>query len=540
MDSTKSDLANDALVMHTAGLIIAPQSQRVFYNGSLLPIKGLTYRLLETLVMAQQRAVSSEELAEKVWRKLHVSDETVAQRVSILRKALSFLQTDIIESVRSEGYRWISPVFIDESSALDSVSEQPVAPLISRYPTFMKLQYIIAAGLFSVGALSVYFSFTHFTEPTKSSEPTHQLSSTLQKAFEYAEQNTETGNSIAIDLFSDYLSNYPDSVEARVGLAAAHIERVVKFNGNELFLDFAAQQIDDLSKFAVPAWELLRLKGYYFDARGDIQQAIYYYEQAINANNIAIKQVAASLAYLYVRKGRFYEAMQLNLTVLNKRNGYTFLQIAEILYLTGLSEESKVWIETAYKFAPNDAFVAVQYARDASRRGEPESAYNALTKLHKFQSGTADSYIYLALLAINDSNWDGALEALDKANSLEPNSLYSQSLLYWLSKSGHIELVMPKPDTESATPVWPNWYIAKSIVEIADGDLTAARKSIAKAALEGYADFEYILTMPMFQTIKTHPDFSSLIEQMMHSVQTERTKIKTIELPNPKVLMLEE
>ncbi|MCT6701209.1 winged helix-turn-helix domain-containing protein [Rheinheimera sp. 4Y26] len=566
-EAVGAEIPDGELQLLSGGLVILPKSQHVFYDGKPLPLKGLTYRLLERLVLAQQQLVSADELARSVWHKSYVSDETLAQRVSLLRKALSFLQAEVIESVRSEGYRWLLPVVkqittppivakpdntdffagavqangaakADSTAQVNNAAQANSAARLMRAPQGAAPYFYLAVLLLLLIAAWFYLAKPSLSHSNNLAEPAQPA--LLQKAFGYARQNTASGNEIAIELFEEFLQQSPDHTAARLALAAATIERVVKFNGEPLLLERAADQISHLATTDVSRWQLEKLTGYYFDAQGDIAQAIYHYEQALAANSGAISEIAASLAYLYVRKGRMYEAMQLNLTVLNNKNGYTFLQIAEILYLTGFTEQAKVWAEVAYKIAPDDAFVATQYARDAKARGQTEVAYQALNKLEQFQSATADSYITLAVLAMQDQQWQQAEQALEKATALEANSLYAQSLSYWLSKKNHVIAAVIRPLTEHKTPVWPNWHIAKSIVHLADDDSAAAKQAIATALAAGFSDYQYLLALPVFQPLFADAEFQQLIQQMRHSVTTERSKIATISLPDPAALMLAE
>lgn len=565
-EAVGAEMPGGELQLLSAGLVILPKSQHVFYDGKALPLKGLTYRLLEKLVLAEQQVVSADELARSVWHTSYVSDETLAQRVSLLRKALSFLQAEVIESVRSEGYRWVLPVVkqittppivakpdnadvftgaaqangaakANSNAQLNNAAQANSAARLLSAPQGAAPYFYLAVLVLLIAAW-FYLAKPSLSHSTNMAEPAQPA--LLQKAFGYAQQNTASGNEIAIELFQEFLQQSPDHTAARLALAAATIERVVKFNGEPLLLERAADQISHLATTDVSRWQLEKLTGYYFDAQGDIAQAIYHYEQALAANSGAISEIAASLAYLYVRKGRMYEAMQLNLTVLNNKNGYTFLQIAEILYLTGLTEQAKVWAEVAYKIAPDDAFVATQYARDAKARGQTEVAYQALNKLEQFQSATADSYITLAVLAMQDQQWQQAEQALAKATALEANSLYAQSLSYWLSKKNHVKAAVVRPLTEHKTPVWPNWHIAKSIVHLADDDSAAAKQAIATALAAGFSDYQYLLALPVFQPLFADAEFQQLIQQMRHSVTTERSKIATISLPDPAALMLAE
>lgn len=644
-----------APLLLSAGLRLNTQAQSVDYAGQPLALKGLTFRLLHSLLSAQQQPLSAEQLAQQVWRKPYVSDETLAQRVSLLRKALPMFAGEVIESVRGEGYRWTLPVIITaelqpEPQPKPETVTQPLAQAAALIATQTTEHAFVHAalpktlhnrrggktmlGLFVLSLLALlYLIASNQGLVADNSEqhglarddaaPLDQTPAGLVKAFAFAEQNNASGNAIAIDLFSEYLKQQPSNRQVRLALAAACIERVVKFNGEPRFLDLAAQQIAVLQHSGVAKWQLAKLQGYYFDARGDIDQAIYYYEQALAANSGqvsqastdagargdstsdgvtnpvvtgvvamplapshgAVKQIAASLAYLYVRKGRLYEALQLNLTALNRQQGYTLLQVSEILYLAGLREQSHAWVAVAYQFAPNDAFVAVQYAKDASARGDYATATQALHKLQQFHASTADSELALAELAVLQQQWPEAAQALVRAANLEPDSLYWQALQYWLSKQPQLVTVQPeqerlslaqsgetrssetqssetqssktqssktqssetqssetqsiqtRPSTEASTPVWPNWYIAKCLVALTDGDFVMAKQALATAIAAGYMDLAYLQRMPGFAPLFNRPEFSELLAQLAHSVSTERTKILTVSLPEPAALM---
>lgn len=535
-DSSSSNIS----AITSLNLTVCLKTQRVFNGKDQLIIRGLTFRLLETLLLAEQKVVSSAELAVKVWKKTYVSEESIAQRVSLLRKALAGIENNLIESVRSEGYRWVYPVSLcreDQSATLNAnILSSQIAKLASArrvFPFFLVTFFLLT--------LPYYLGTQKLVDaPAASSAKREQAQpALLQKAFAFAQQNTEAGNVIAIDLFSEFLTRSPDNVDARTGLSIAYIERVAKFNGAAYFLDYAYEQIKLLSQSTIPEWQLSRLKGYYFDVRGDIDQAIYFYEKAFSENNTSREAVSASLAYLYVRKGRLFEAMQLNLSALKGQGIYTLLQVSEILYLTEMEPDAKNWAEVAYKLAPNDAFVTIQYARDRLARKQVTEAQQAIVRLHNFGAGTEDSHIFLAMLAMNSMDWPLAEKALVQATKLKPESLYSVSLLYWIRKNKMgIGNEMP-PAISLQHPVWPDWYIAKSIVELTNNDFSAAKASIAHAISQGYLNYRYLQHMSVFAPLHGDPEFQSLIDRMVHSVETERTKIRILSLPNPAEVVLE-
>lgn len=81
-------------------------ARRVSREGRELRLGRLSFDLLQVLVEAAPAALSTDDLVERVWGGDAISDETVQQRVSLLRRALGREPTrDYIETLRGFGYR---------------------------------------------------------------------------------------------------------------------------------------------------------------------------------------------------------------------------------------------------------------------------------------------------------------------------------------------------------------------------------------------------------------------------------------------------
>ena len=77
----------------------------------LLDLPDLSFRLLATLVLRAPERVTKDELIREIWDDVVVSDETLAQRVRLLRQTLDEDSRNprYIASVRGRGYRLICP-----------------------------------------------------------------------------------------------------------------------------------------------------------------------------------------------------------------------------------------------------------------------------------------------------------------------------------------------------------------------------------------------------------------------------------------------
>jgi TolB-like protein/DNA-binding winged helix-turn-helix (wHTH) protein len=94
-------------------------SGTVWRDGVVIDLPELSFRLLATLASKAPAMVSKDELIAEVWRDIVVSDETLMQRVRLLRQVLGDdgQNPRYIASVRGRGYRLAAPVEIVAAQA---------------------------------------------------------------------------------------------------------------------------------------------------------------------------------------------------------------------------------------------------------------------------------------------------------------------------------------------------------------------------------------------------------------------------------------
>ena len=90
-------------------------SRRVFREAEEIELGRLSFDLFAALARAAPAALSSDDIVAQVWGSKVVSDETLKQRVSLLRRALGQDGSrEYIQTVRGYGYRLATePVPLD-------------------------------------------------------------------------------------------------------------------------------------------------------------------------------------------------------------------------------------------------------------------------------------------------------------------------------------------------------------------------------------------------------------------------------------------
>jgi DNA-binding winged helix-turn-helix (wHTH) protein/Tol biopolymer transport system component len=91
---------------------VSVASLELFRNGQAVPLPPKTFDTLVLLVINHHRVVTKEELLKSVWKGAFVSDDSLSQCISGLRKALGDDPThpSFIATVPRRGYRFIAPV----------------------------------------------------------------------------------------------------------------------------------------------------------------------------------------------------------------------------------------------------------------------------------------------------------------------------------------------------------------------------------------------------------------------------------------------
>ncbi len=108
----KSDNSSQDKHLRILDIVVDAESGTVWRDGKVIDLPELSFRLLVALATRAPAMVSKDELIAAVWCEVVVSDETLMQRISLLRQSLGDDSQNprYIASVRGRGYRLMAPV----------------------------------------------------------------------------------------------------------------------------------------------------------------------------------------------------------------------------------------------------------------------------------------------------------------------------------------------------------------------------------------------------------------------------------------------
>ncbi|PWK92591.1 DNA-binding winged helix-turn-helix (wHTH) protein [Fulvimonas soli] len=504
-------------------LEIDPARQRVTRDGRPLDVQGLSFRLLACLLRHGDEVLDFDRLIAEVWAPAVVGEETVTQRVKLLRQALGDdgRQSRYIRSVRGRGYQLCAP---------PQVLQAPAAPAPRRAHRSWRLA-AAAAGLIAV-AIAVGGLLLR-PAPARRPDPpapatTQEL---LQRAAYYAGIGQRENNERAIGLYRQALAVSPADAVALAGLGRAYGARVCLYNFPYEWAT-RAQALAEAAIRADPrraaAWSAL---AYAHDCRGEIGPAVAAYEHAL-ALDPSDDASRASAAYLYQEQGRLAEALRANLDMRGDpaRVRFREVQIARELELLGFTDAAERRYRASFQLYPDNVFSNIAWPRHLFLQGRFKEAQEALDQALARGTPHVDLYVLGGELALLRGDREAARRAFEQARQLRPQMSLPTTLaaLY---------------GTTAAAPDWLDERIARMRRQLADGAgepgdhlelalLQEARgrradalRSVATAVQAGYSDRAYLQASPLLRGLAGEPAYAASIDALSRRVAAQRAQV---------------
>lgn len=155
-----------------------PHARRLRRADNTVPLTSKAFDTLELLVRSAGRTVSKDELLKQVWPGTFVQEETLAQNISTIRRALGDTadSPQYILTVPREGYRFVAAVEIGHPFSGESRSETELRASVPRHPaaTWFKYAVVVAAGVFVTG-VAFLLGLERRSSPTAAPPTTFEL-----------------------------------------------------------------------------------------------------------------------------------------------------------------------------------------------------------------------------------------------------------------------------------------------------------------------------------------------------------------------------
>lgn len=492
-------------------------------DGRAVPLPRLSFDLLVVLARRAPDVVRAEELIATVWAGIAVSDETLTQRVALLRRALGDEAKNprYLRAVRGRGYQ-----LVPEVQALSSEEQTerpssrrrigPVALLIS-----LSLLVLVVAVVF----------FVPFSTPA-SSVVTHSPSvpEILARAGAYLGQHQQSNNELAIALYQRALRIEPENPRALAGLSLALGQRATKFNQR----GDAADQALALARKAVSLDPRLgqahHALGLAFDSMGRIAPALAAYRRAAELDPQPASALA-SAAHLLMIQGHLADALEMNVRAARAGGEtpiYLEVQMGRTLALLGFEPAATVWLERAVELRPDNVFAPATFAQmrlsQARLREADQIATQAIQRGIR-RPELAEIRGTVALLQGDEARAKGFYR---EALAIAPGFPRAQTRLLLLSREADPRWLNELRQGRAAGDEWPDSAIDEALIETGSGHADAALRALDIAIDRGYRDKDWLLLDPMLAGLRDNlgrPGFLQRIEKIRLLIDTERQRV---------------
>ena len=518
------------MIYRTTELELNSDLNIVRHHENELRLTSLTFDLLELLVESAPDVVTFDRLMVTLWKDQIVNDETLTQRVAILRKTLLDIGIkDPVESIRNKGYRW-----------RPEVTQGLIAPSFAKNnrlsPQGNKAVFLTLAGIM-LAAFAYYSIYVNKTDQQDfaASAPVsavilNEYDRNLEQAKQYYNRFDQVGMPIAESLYQRALEIRPGGLQAMIGLSRVHSQIFSKFNGDEnlvskaqrLALKATAQDPENSD-----AWWALGLA---YDVEGKIDSAITAYEKALELkpNSTGIK---SDLAYLYSQKGRLVEALKFNIEAFNSTNQFKYLQIAEVFYFAGMHTHAEEWYRRANELSPDNVFASTDRARFLFSHGRFKDAKNIIDAALLVGVKGEGLYLLRALIYMLEGEVHDSYEAMNKAKKIRNYGEQIDVWSFWLDNlndqpvttNDRITKILKSPIQQH--DIWPDHFVNVAILLMLEQQENQALDMLNHAVSQGYLRADFLMQLPAFKVLSSDARFLKIIFLIRQDAALQKAQI---------------
>lgn len=503
-------------------LLVDTETRTVCRSDLAIKLPDLSYDALIKLIETAPEPVSMADFSRSVWRAEHVSDETVAQRIALLRKALGDSPKDpsYIRTVRGLGY-----VIAGLVERLENESSPKLPSFLDRRNSISAASGLaavfLAVALFwttsDIGSQAV----TAVTEAT----PESVVAILVDRAQEQLDLHQARETNRAIAMLREALVQDPNSFDARLTLSFALSTKATKFGGGksekkeaEALARTLIQERPDSSN----AWSAL---GYTLGSQGRMNEGLsaLQYAYQLNPKNAP---AASSAAYVHLTRGELYQALRLEFQA--RQDGgtsrYAEIQIAQSLELMGHPAATE-WHEKALSLNPEQVVVLGEIARSHLRHGRPHAALETLAQAQG-----------------DDQSAPQILQLRGRANIVLGRTEEARHFLEAAGWRGHYDLAaldavsgdraqaeklfVPSKRADLESDPDPDMRIQLAEVSAALGQKEEALRLLAQAINLGWRDINWLKQSPFLGALMSSSEGRQLEVRITRELEAQRRLIE--------------
>ena len=530
----------------------------------VITLPKLSYDLLVALAKSAPALLSQEQLMAIVWPDRVIGDETLKQRVKLLRKSLGddASAPTYIEAVRGRGYRLIPAVKCEcvvrsPPSVMLDLSANDRFPSIagSQFGTMWRRMSLLGLAAF----IGILVSLTLSTSlpnnvidenPTLNSVSTNEVSSEgvaktnaerlYLRGRDYYHRYRKQDNDIAIDFFLKAINENDTFASAYAALSQAYSQKYFQFSGQESDKQLAIDNAYQALSYDNQSADGYKALGTAYYVAGWLSKSIKTLHRglAIEADEI---EILINLAFIYSEQGELEKALHWHKVILEQAPEHALAMMHTGLTLQRAKQfdAAKLWYEKALTLQPDYLLTSYHLAQLAIEKQDYIEASNLTSEVS--QTNTNQQALLLqtqADIEYFQGKLTSAQQLYQQAAILKVNEAYSRAnvlarlLADTIAKEqeNNIEKPLVTLDEQTISLLKTKQQQGNEQAELslllaeiysAKGQFTLAMRYLTQALEQGYQLDYRVLDAPLFNGLREQAVFQRLTKQQKEAIPVD-------------------
>jgi DNA-binding winged helix-turn-helix (wHTH) protein/Tfp pilus assembly protein PilF len=530
----------------------------------VITLPKLSYDLLVALAKSAPALLSQEQLMAIVWPGRVIGDETLKQRVKLLRKSLGddASAPTYIEAVRGRGYRLIPAVKCEcvvrsPPSVMLDLSANDRFPSIagSQFGTIWRRMSLLGLAAF----IGILVSLTLSTSlpnnvidenPTLNSVSTNEVNSEgvaktnaerlYLRGRDYYHRYRKQDNDIAIDFFLKAINENDTFAPAYAALSQAYSQKYFQFSGQESDKQLAIDNAYQALSYDNQSADGYKALGTAYYVAGWLSKSIKTLHRglAIEADEI---EILINLAFIYSEQGELEKALHWHKVILEQAPEHALAMMHTGLTLQRAKQfdAAKLWYEKALTLQPDYLLTSYHLVQLAIEKQDYIEASNLISEVS--QTNTNQQALLLqtqADIEYFQGKITSAQQRYQQAATLKVNEAYSRAnvlaglLAGTIAKEqeNNIEKPLVTLDEQIISLLKTKQQQGNEQAELslllaeiysAKGQFTLAMRYLTQALEQGYQLDYRVLDSPLFNGLREQAVFQRLAKQQKEAIPVD-------------------
>ncbi|MGX6648845.1 winged helix-turn-helix domain-containing protein [Maricaulaceae bacterium MS644] len=510
-------MANAHTHLQIGDWLFDPASGRLSRDGDVVSLPALSAQVLGVLAADAPEPVNQARLAQAAWDLAHVSDDTIAQRIAMLRRTFEDdpKAPRYIRTVRGRGYALIADITPVAAPA------QPAKPAPASGPRRASLWAgaAIIGALMMAGAVAVLGRGGEEPGANVTAAEPGAVDDLLARARPRLSLQDPASAAQAIALLEQARAQAPDDSRVLTALAFALTTEATKFGGERAGeAEALARSALELDPDRSAAWHAL---GYALDAQSRIDEALAAYGEAL-ALDPGDSAARSSAAYLLTVRGQLYDGLVMDVAAAqaNAGNLYVDLQIARTLRLLGEDPLARQFEARARRLNPGHPVVAAGLAEAALSRGDADAALGLIES-----AGGAEATGELARLSARAFLMRGRVQAALDALEYAGDAAFFERYAFAALSGQAQELTESQPLTSGEPSSWPDDSVHLAEALAASGRTEEALAALTTAINLGFRDAGALRQSPFLSELAASGALEPVLERIDREITAQVTRL---------------